>query len=458
MLPYTPLHHLVLREGRFRALVMTSANRTDEPIAYLDDDATLRLRGIADFFLCHDRRIETPCDDSVLRSVGPRGGDAIPLRRSRGYAPQPFKLPLPVDCPTLAVGAELKSTFALAAADRAVLSHHLGDLDHYSAYRAYEAAVKHYERIYQVAPRRIVHDLHPDYASTRYAIARARRTNVELLAVQHHHAHMASCMVEHGFPGPVIGVCFDGAGLGTDRTIWGGEFLVGGYREVSRVAHLRQVRMPGGDAAAREPWRMAIAHLVAAGEDGAESAVSQRMDPTRVTAVLTMLQKGFNAPLTSSIGRLFDAVASLAGVCDRATFEGQAAMRLEALAAGVAPESGYEFAWDEDNSTIDPAPLIRAVMEDVQRGVRAATIARRFHTALVDVVFDTCRKVRARTGVNVVVLSGGVFSNAILSAEVASRLAGDGFRIGRHRAVPPNDGGLSLGQMAIAAATPAKEA
>ncbi len=458
MLPYTPIHHLIFREGGFRALVMTSGNRTDEPIAYLDRDAPKQLHGVADLFLTHNRPIEVRCDDSVVRGIAPRaaGGTmgVVPLRRSRGYAPSSLRLTRAIDRPTLAVGGDLKSTFALAAGDRAVLSHHIGDLEHYAAYRAFETAVAHYERLYGIAPRRLVHDLHPDYASTRYALERAtRHPGLELLAVQHHHAHMASCMVEHGLTGPVLGVCFDGAGLGIDGTIWGGEFLLGGYREVTRVAHLRPVRMPGGDLAAREPWRMALSHLVSAHEDPSRSAVSDRIDARRRKAALAMVEKPFNAPMTSSIGRLFDAVASLAGVCDQVSFEGQAAMRLEALATGVTAGAGYEFDHDAECRELDPSPVIRAVVADAGSGTAPSTMARKFHTAVVNVVVRTCAAIRHRVGIDVVVLSGGVFSNAILTAEIAERLEDDRFRVHRHHATPPNDGGLSLGQVAIAAAT-----
>jgi len=457
MLAYTPLHHLLLRElrggGWAGALVMTSGNGADEPIAFEDRDALERLRGIADGFLTHDRAIETRCDDSVVRfAAGP-----VLLRRSRGYAPLPLRLPAQVSMPTLAVGGDLKAAFAVASAGRAVVSHHLGDLAHYAAYRAFERAIAHYERVYGVTPERIVHDLHPDYASTRYAFDRASGGRLELLAVQHHHAHMASCMAEHGLTGRALGVCFDGAGLGVDGTLWGGEFLLGDCAAVSRVAHLRPVRMPGGDAASREPWRMAVSHLVAAGLDPALSPVAMRVGASAVGAACAMIDRGFNAPFTSSIGRLFDAVASLVGVCDRMSFEGQAAMRLESLAA-ARRDGGYGFAFSPENGSIDAAPLIRAVAEDAARGVGADVIARRFHTAVVDMVAAACRRVRDRAGVDVVVLSGGVFSNAILAGETVARLRDEGFRAYRNEALPPNDGGLALGQMAIAAVTPRKEA
>src|SRR5262249_47309954 len=264
MLPSTPLHHLVLQAVGGIPLVMTSGNRSDEPIAYEDQDARERLAGIADLFLTHDRPIHVRGDDSVTRVVD---GAELPLRRSRGYAPQPIALPLECPAPMLAVGGQLKGTFALGRGRHAFLSHHLGDLDHYEAYRAFVRDIDLFERLFEVRPEQIVHDLHPDYASTRYALERAGAERKDLLAVQHHHAHMASCMAEPGLGEPVIGVTFDGTGFGTDGTIWGGEFLVGDYRQFRRAAHLRPVGMPGADHAIREPWRMAVAHLAdAAGE------------------------------------------------------------------------------------------------------------------------------------------------------------------------------------------------
>jgi hydrogenase maturation protein HypF len=460
MLAYTPLHHLLLRDvgaaqaGGRAVLVMTSGNRADEPIAFEDHDALERLRGIADYFVTHDRRIETRCDDSVERFAGGRSAGRVLLRRSRGYAPLPMRLPQPVSVPTLAVGGDLKAAFAIAATAGAVVSHHLGDLAHHAAYEAFERAVAHYERVYGVTPERIAHDLHPDYATTRYALERATRGGVTLLAVQHHHAHMASCMAERGLTGRAIGVCFDGAGLGSDGTLWGGEFLLGDYVAASRVAHLRPVRMPGGDAAAREPWRMAVSHLAASGLDPSASPLAARVGAAAVATAVAMIERGFNAPFTSSIGRLFDAVASIAGVCDRMSFEGQAAMRLESLAAGSNVAERYSFGLSRDDAGIDAGPVVAAVHRDAARGIGAHVIARKFHTAIVDMVAAVCGRIRDRTGVDVVVLSGGVFSNAILASEVVARLRGERFDAHRHAALPPNDGGLALGQLAIAAATP----
>ena len=451
MLPYTPLHWLLLHGMPGRALVMTSGNRSDDPIVYEDDDARARLAGVADLVLAHDRAIHVRCDDSVIRVAA---GEVLPVRRARGEVPGGIPLPAPLARPTLALGGHLKAAVAFGDGRRALPSQHLGDLDGYEPYRAYIASIEHYERVLGVAPRRLVHDGHPDYASTQYAIERARETGVELLAVQHHHAHMASCMAEHGLTGTVVGVCFDGAGWGGDGTVWGGELLLGDARAFRRVAHLRHVPMPGGEAAVREPWRMAVAYLREAGEPVDASTLGRRLDRAALRVVDRMLERGFNAPATSSAGRLFDAVAALIGACDRMSYEGQAAMRLESLATGTPAAGAYPFEVLADRAplVVDPRPLIRAVVTEARRGVPGPIIARRFHSTLVDVVEAVCRRLRDASGVDTVVLSGGVFLNAILAAEVPERLAGTGFRTYRHRLVPSNDGGLCLGQLAIAAA------
>jgi hydrogenase maturation protein HypF len=454
MLPYTPLHHLLLHAARI-PLVMTSGNRSDEPIAYRDDEALTRLAGVADRFLIHNRPIHVRCDDSVTCVVE---GEESLLRRSRGYAPAPIALPFSCPRPILAVGGQLKATFALGRDDHAVLSHHLGDLDHFEAYRAFVQDVALYEQLFAVRPTAIVHDLHPDYLTTRYAQERAQLEGVPTLAVQHHHAHLASCMAEHGLDEPVIGVTFDGTGYGTDGTIWGGEFLVGDYRSFRRAAHLRPVGLPGGDQAIREPWRMALSHLLDAGSP--ETPLTGRLSPLQRRTIERMLERGLQSPKTSSAGRLFDAAASLAGVRDCVSYEGQAAIELEWLASGQAPAGSYPFSLETDSTTdpgetllrVDTRPLIAAVAADANQGVEAAQIARRFHSSLVEVVAAVCGRLRTATGIAAVVLSGGVFLNALLTAEVSARLRTDGFRVYRHRLVPPNDGGLSLGQLAIAAA------
>jgi hydrogenase maturation protein HypF len=461
MLPYTPLHHLLVEAAGGVPLVMTSGNRSDEPIAFENDDALDRLKGIAELFLIHDRPIHVRCDDSVTRVVD-RTESLV--RRSRGYAPQPIGLPIDCPHPILAVGGQLKSTFALGRGRHAFLSHHLGDLDQYAAFRAFERDIVLYQELFSIEPVQMAHDLHADYASTEYARknARSRDRSREgrpfLVAVQHHHAHMASCMAEHFLTEPVIGVTFDGTGAGTDGAIWGGEFLVGDYGGFRRAGHLRYVGMPGGEQAIREPWRMAVAQLVDAGRSGAE--LVNRPSAAAIRTIESMLEKGFRTPMTSSAGRLFDAVAALAGLRPRVSYEGQAAMELEWLATEVDEGGAYPFELQgvrDDQPfdavvVVDTRPLIRAVALDAQAGVAAAIISRRFHTTMVELIASVCDHIRRSWQLDAVVLSGGVFMNALLSREANTRLQSDGFRVYRHRLVPPNDGGLSLGQLAIAAA------
>jgi hydrogenase maturation protein HypF len=356
-----------------------------------------------------------------------------------------LRLPRSCDRPILALGGHLKATFAFGRDDRALLGHHIGDLDDHRAYGSYVEAIAHYERVFQLTPAALVHDLHPDYGSTRYAQTRG----VPRIAVQHHHAHVASCMAEHGLAGPVIGVAFDGSGYGLDGALWGGELLLGDLRAFERVAHLRYVPLPGGERAIREPWRMALSHLLDAGA-GALAASLLDVPATERALVERMIEQRINAPLTSSVGRLFDAIAAIAGLGLRTTFEGQAAMQLEWLAATAPAERAYEFTIVE--GIIDSGPVVRAAAADRLAGVAAARIARRFHEAIIDLVVAMCRRIREASAVAEVALSGGVFQNAIVTAGVCDRLGACGFRVYQHREVPPNDGGLALGQLAIAAA------
>lgn len=461
LLPYAPVHYLLLEQLDSQPLVMTSGNRSDEPIAYLDAEAAKSLAGIADVTLGSDRPIQVRCDDSVLRVID---GHEFPLRRSRGYAPQSLTLPQPCPCPLLAVGGQLKNVFALGQGDRAVLSHHLGDLDHLAASQAFVRDIALYEQLFQIQPQCLVHDLHPDYASTRYALERAEREGLKLLAVQHHHAHLAGCLAEHGLEGPAIGVIFDGSGYGPDGTIWGGEFLVGDLAGYRRAARLRPVPLPGGEQAVRQPWRMGVAYLLDAG--CSRASVAARVSSERVAGIEQMLTKRVNAPLTSSMGRLFDAIASIAGVRDNISYEGQAAQEWEWLAQQVTKEdSAYPYALHETDGLLelDFRPLVIALLTDVEIGLSAARMARRFHTTLVQAVVEVVLQLRRQTGLASVVLSGGVFANAILSSELAGRLAGEGLEVLRHRQTPAGDGGLSFGQLAVAAAnlnrgsTPATE-
>lgn len=447
MLPSTPLHDLLM-EAAGRPLVMTSGNSSHEPMVWRDEEVVERLGTIADIVLTHDRAIHVRCDDGVSRIVE---GLALPIRRARGEAPRPIRLPRPCPVPLLATGGHLKNTFALGSSEDAFLSHHIGDLDDYAAVQAFRHDVRLYEAMLQIEPRAIAHDLHPDYESTRYAAERAAGEGVPLFAVQHHHAHIASCLAEHGWTEPVIGVAFDGSGFGGDGTVWGGEFLLGGAEQVVRAAHLRAVRMPGGEQAVHEPWRMALAHLLDAG-CGIEAI--QARHPRESSIVARLIERRINSPLTSSAGRLFDAIASLAGLADTASFEGQAAMRLEALVEGADTAGGYPFELRdvEGRIEIDTRPLIRAVSRDVRRGVAPGRIGRRFHAGLADAVAAVCMGLHKSSGYDTVALSGGVFLNRRLTVAIMGRLAGSGLRVLRHQRVPPNDGGLSLGQLAVAAA------
>ncbi|MBI3462786.1 MAG: carbamoyltransferase HypF [Planctomycetes bacterium] len=456
LLPNTPVHHLLADATGGIPLVMTSGNRSDEPIAQHDDEALARLRDIADCFLVHDRPIAVRCDDSVTQVVR---GCELPVRRSRGYAPAPIELPMECPCSILAVGGQLKATFALGNGRQAILSHHLGDLDHLPAYRAFERDAELYQKLFGIRPACIAHDLHPSYASTRYAMERSASEGVTLVPVQHHHAHLASCMAEHGLSGPVIGVIFDGTGFGTDGAIWGGEFLVGDYQQFRRAAHLRYVGLPGGEQAIREPWRMAAAHLLDA--ECGTAALQPRIPTVALRTVVRMLQRRVNSPATSSVGRLFDAVASMIGLRDRVSYEAQAAMELEWLASESPPDGVYAFGFEDADCTaaaidspplvIDTRPLLRALTDDVRQQIDPAIIARRFHSTLVEMICAACERIAKATGIRAVVLSGGVFLNVLLISEAVEKLSASGFNVFRHQLVPPNDGGLSLGQLAIAA-------
>jgi hydrogenase maturation protein HypF len=445
MLPYTPLHHLVLtRLGR--PLVLTSGNASDEPIAHEDDDAFERLGPMVDSVLTHDRPIHIRCDDSVLRAVG---GRTQLLRRSRGYAPEPLLLPTPARRQVLAVGAELKSTVSVAKGAAVVTSHHIGDLEHPAAYRSFLQAVEHLCRLFGVTPDVVVHDLHPEYLSTKWALD----TDLPLLGVQHHHAHIAACLAEHRFTGRVLGLAFDGIGFGCDRALWGGELLDADLSGFERVAHLRPVRLPGGAAAIREPWRMAVSWtFVTAGREAARREGARHDE--RAAAVVELVEGG-RQPVTTSAGRLFDAVAALLDIRSRVTYEGQAAIELEAQARAVplgdAPAYPIEVARGGELPMIDPVPLIAKVIEERDRGIPVAMIAAGFHDALGRGAARLAAELAAERGLDTAALSGGVFQNARLTEIVESELRGFGFDVLVHREVPPNDGGISVGQAAIAA-------
>jgi hydrogenase maturation protein HypF len=448
MLSYTPLHHLLL-DAVDVPLVMTSGNATDDTIAYIDADAVDRLSGVADLFLLHDRPIHVQCDDSVARVVR---GEARLIRRSRGYVPLATRLPVETVRPILACGGELKNTFAVVRGRDVFLSQHLGDLSNERAYRSFVDSIEHFKGLLGVSPEVVAHDLHPAYRSTVYA---KTLDGVERVGVQHHHAHIASCLADNGIDRRVIGVAWDGTGYGVDGHVWGGEFLIADLTDFVRAGRFELVPMPGGDAAVREPWRMAAAFLkMAYGETTAklDLAFLRRLDPAAWRTLSRAIDRGLNAPMTSSAGRLFDAVASLLRLRDSVEFEGQAAMELEALAEPHADRI-YPTGLTEMDGTVivRTQDIICAVVDDLLRETAQATISARFHATLVDVLVQVCRRIRQRTGIDAVALSGGVFQNVWLLEAALDALERAGFEVYSHRQVPANDGGLALGQAAVAA-------
>jgi hydrogenase maturation protein HypF len=451
MLPYTPLHVLLLDDSSSvavpPALVLTSANRSSEPMIVDDATALSRLCEIADAVLVHDRPIATRVDDSVSHVVD---GIEVPLRRARGYAPLPLRLPASTP-PLLACGADMKNTFCLARGKHAVLSSYVGDLAIYDVYREYEAMIERLCSLWHIDPAVVCHDLHPQYWSRRFA--ETRYPDRPHLAIQHHHAHVAACMAENGVTGAVIGVAFDGTGYGEDGHLWGGEFFVGGYAAFERAAHLDYVPMFGGEAAIREPWRMGLAYLRAAG-----LAWHERWAPVRALAtehraiVEVQAQRGVAAPLTSSVGRLFDGVAALIGLREHVTYDAQAAIELEALADPAAHPAYEIVVRDGAPRRVELASVIRGIVDDLDRGTPVTVIAARFHATLAELVLRVCTALRVERGLADVVLSGGVFQNRRLARDVERALHRAGFTVYRHHLVPANDGGLAYGQAAIGAA------
>ena len=461
MLPPTPLHVLLLTAHPqihwqpLSAVVLTSCNLTDEPICIDNARVLADFGNVADGFLLHDRAIHLPCDDSVVRMT--EAADGVlpqPVRRSRGYAPSPLQLPRDV-VPTLAVGGELKTAICVAVGNRAWMSQHIGDTGDYATMQVLDRVADIMMQVQRVRPERIVADRHPGYLSRRWAIETADRMGATFVDVQHHHAHVASLLAEHGIPADeqVLGVAFDGTGFGDDGSIWGGEFLLGSYASVERVASLKPIALPGGDAAVRRPARIALAHLFAAGVLWDPSLPSvAACAGTEASVMRRMLETGTSCVNTTSAGRLFDAVSSLTGVAQDAGYEGQAAIELEALAA----DAGVAAAWAlpdtievaaDGRLLLDPAGLIAATARDVLSGVPAGMVGVRFHTAMADAVLAVAQQVRASRGVATVGLTGGVFQNALLTSLCSQRLSSAGFRVLVHRLVPANDGGLALGQV-----------
>ena len=445
MLAYTPLHQLLLAEAG-RPIVLTSGNVSDEPIAYEDADAMSRLAGIADGFLVHDRPIHMRTDDSVVRVF--RGREMV-LRRSRGYVPSPLPAG-PFTRPVLGCGAELKNTFCLGKGSHAFVSHHIGDLENYETLKSFTSGIEHFQRLFDVTPAVVAHDLHPEYLSTKYAL---ELPDVELVGVQHHHAHIASCLADNSFDGPVIGVAFDGTGYGLDGTLWGGEFLLADLASFTRAGYLEPVPLPGGAAAIRQPWRMAAAYLGddAADLDGIADLDVVRRNAARWDAVVALGRSGLNSPLTSSAGRLFDAVAAILGVRDEIRYEGQAAIELEQLADPAVTDSYPCGVSDGAELRVLGRELVHAAVQDMRSAIPASVISARFHNAVADMIAATCRELRSRTGRDVVALSGGVFQNVLLLTRTVALLEAAGFRVLTHSRIPPNDAGISLGQAVVAA-------
>lgn len=448
MLPYSPLHHLLIRE---RPLVMTSGNLSEEPIARDNDEAIERLGPLVDGFLLHDRGIHVVCDDSVVRVFR---GVELPIRRSRGHTP--FPVVLPSEPPSiLAVGGELKATLCVTKAANAYLSQHIGDMANLETMQAFERALEHLRSLFRTDPAMVACDMHPGYLSTQWAQRYADRQKIPLIPVQHHHAHISSVMAEHGLAGDasVVGVAWDGTGYGTDGTIWGGEFLVAGYRDFERIGYLRPILLPGGDAAIKRPYRSALAHLFAAGLEWSSDLPCVVACPQAELKLLRrQLEGGLNCVPCTSMGRLFDALASLTGICQSTTYEAQPAMELEARTGDCSYKPYAVNVPDAFPLVLDPRPLFTSVIADLRSHSSLETIASRIHATVTQWLVSGCRRIREHTGLDTVALSGGTFQNVLLLKQAVEKLEEDGFRVLTHRLVPPNDGGIALGQAAIAAA------
>lgn len=446
-LPYTPLHHLLFEQSPFDSLVMTSGNQSDEPIVMENDDARRRLEGIADYFLFHDRDIYMRCDDSVARVIQqqPR-----PVRRARGYVPVPVFLQEPIP-EILGVGAELKNTVCITRGNEAFLSQHVGDLENVETLRSFEHTIEHLKRILEIEPQCIVHDLHPDYLSTQWAL---NQKEAPRLAVQHHHAHIAAVLAERNITGPVIGLALDGTGYGADGTIWGGEILKveGSYFE--RLGHFRHVLLPGGNKAIKEPWRMAVSYLWSLEPENTLKTYGDllgRWPREKVEVLLQMLDKRLNSPITSSCGRLFDAVSALAGLRNSVTYEGQAAIELEQAMHEDDGEYRGNVRKEQGMWILDPFPMVAEVVQDVRDKQNAGLISARFHKGLVSLLVEYVEKVSEEIGLKRIALSGGVFQNAYISEHLEKELEDLDFEVYCHLEVPANDACISLGQAYIGA-------
>ncbi len=451
MLPYTPLHHLLMRESGM-ALVMTSGNLSEEPIAKENQEALARLRSIADAFLLHDRGIFVQYDDSVTAVIQ---GQAYVLRRARGYAPFPIRLPFSTR-PILACGGELKNTFCLTRDDYAFVSQHIGDMENLETLEHFQNTMEIYKKLFRIQPEIVAYDLHPEYLSTKYALGLPGKK----VGIQHHFAHLAGCLAENGEDGPAIGLSFDGLGFGTDGALWGGEFLVGDFYSFRRKAHLEYLPVPGGEAAIRHPWRMALSYVYCLlGKERlmkflplfTRAVQGSGPGEEKIRILLQQIDRRMNSPLTSSCGRLFDGVSALLGLCPSISFEGQAAMELEMI-ADPDEKGEYEFFTEREGEkeVIRLRPLIGGVLRDLEEGISPSIISGKFHNTLVRMGVTVSQKIRDGAGPEKVTLSGGVFQNRLLLERMKDQLEAAGFKVLVHRQVPCNDGGLSLGQAVIA--------
>ena len=457
MLPYTPLHHLLLRDAQV-PLVMTSGNRTDEPIAYTNELARSTLDPIVDAFLWHNRPIHNRVDDSVWTTTA---AGSMPIRRARGYAPYPLPLPIRARDPILAMGSYMKNTFCLVSGSHAFLSQHIGEMEYASTWEFFTESLSRFMDLFGIRPRVVAHDAHPDFTALAHEVLQdvLALEEIRWVAVQHHHAHVAACLADNQIVGDVIGIILDGTGYGGDGTIWGGEILVANERTYRRVGRIAPFPLPGGDSAIRAPWRVALALVKLALGDIPPTVLDQLdVPPSVAQIVLRQVERGINAPLTSSCGRLFDAVAALLGIRREITYEGQAAIELETVAAsfsGIRREAGYPVPVTQVDGlwTLDAGAIIRHVLQDMATAVEASRVAYRFHRTIARALVEMAERVREETGLSRVVLSGGCFQNRLLLEELIALLQENGFTVYTHRHVPPNDGGLSLGQALIAAAT-----
>jgi len=470
MLPYTPLHHILLRDTGL-PVVMTSGNLSEEPIARDNDEALRRLSGIADYFLIHNRDIYSRYDDSV--AIVERGTSQL-IRRARSYAPYPIRLPFEAR-QVLGCGAEEKNTFCLTKDNYAFVSQHIGDMENMETLEHFDSTISLYRRLFNIEPEIIAHDLHPDYLATKYA-QELGESGMRLIPVQHHHAHIASCMADNGFDSSVIGVALDGTGLGTDGNIWGGEFLVADYRNFRRVGHLEYLPLPGGDAATKRPYRTAIGYILTLlGENAIDAVIASEAQQSQlasigqvteveVEVIQRQIERRINSPLTSSMGRLFDAISALLGIRGEIDYEGQAAVELEmaaysyVIARSVSDEAichaeesyPYRIVEDEGMRIVRLGDLLAAVIEDLHQDISKGRISVKFHNTVAQMINEMCRLIANETDINQVALSGGVFQNRLLLRKAVSLLESSGFQVFTHRQVPCNDGGVSLGQAAIA--------